>query len=83
MRYGGHVYNFCFAAWSKFCCVASNWQGFLFVVSSLENTCVYGFNVKYLRSYGCKDTHFTALVNCANPKTKMHSKTLKCNSNLS
>ena len=31
------------------------------------------FNEKYLRSYGCSDTNFTAAVNCTNLKTEIKS----------
>ena len=35
------------------------------------------FTNKYLRSYGCVATNFTAAVNYANPKTEIHSGTIK------
>ena len=29
------------------------------------------FSDKYLRSYGCSDTNFTAGIKCTNPKTEI------------
>ena len=35
------------------------------------------FSDKYLRSYGCSDTFFTATVNCTNPKYQILSEIIK------
>ena len=37
------------------------------------------FSKKYLWSYGCSGTNFTAAVNCTNPKTEMQIEIIETN----
>ena len=41
---------------------------------TVEKMCGFPvFTDKYLRSYSCSGTNFTAAVNCTNPKTEIQS----------
>ena len=70
---GSHAKNLRFTAASKFFRAADGRQEL-----TVEKMHVFVvFTEKYLRSYGCSGTNFTATVNCTNPKIKTQTEIIE------